>query len=187
MVPAVRGGEHRGAADHVLEHAAHGELRARRRAVEVGGRDAGDDARELRGEQVELGERVHGTSVRRGAVASGGFVVAAERRPRPSASALTSFGAPGMATDRAPRAPRAGIGCAPHSAGRLEPAPCGKRPIRAPSPAAGWCVRPMPTSPAQPMIGRHPNQEVEMHANADQLTVEMELGEIGPAARSGAR
>ena len=32
---AERGGEHRGAADHVLEHAADGEVRARRRVVEL--------------------------------------------------------------------------------------------------------------------------------------------------------
>ena len=51
---AVGGGEGGGPADHVLEHAAHGEVVAGRRVVELVGRDAGDHATEVGAELLEL-------------------------------------------------------------------------------------------------------------------------------------
>ena len=59
---SVGGREGGGAADHVLEDAAHGEVVAGRRVVELVGRDAGDDAAEVGAELLELRERVHGSS-----------------------------------------------------------------------------------------------------------------------------
>ena len=85
---AVRGGEGRGAADHVLEHAAHGEVGARRRSVELVGRDAGDHAAEERAELVELVKRIHGSSVVCAAPRRAASLVAARPRSARSTSVV---------------------------------------------------------------------------------------------------
>ena len=137
---AVGGGEHRRPADHVLEHAAHGELGARRRPVELVGRDAGDDAAEQRAELVELGQGIHGSSVSLvrpdGAARArgGGLAVAAEldELGHVVRSVLVGHGCDHPGT------PPPASGMRPISPGAPDAAAWDERPIAARRPARGW-------------------------------------------------
>ncbi len=60
--PAERRGERRRTTDHVLEHAAHGEVCARRRRIELVLGDPRDDRAEHGPELIQLIQHIHGSS-----------------------------------------------------------------------------------------------------------------------------
>ena len=151
------------------------------------GRDAGDDAAEVRAELLELGERIHGSSSR------GSSVVGAPLGRLPIAAGVDELRSRRRGGRRAatgsimPDRRRAVVGHAPHSPARRRPGPRG---ANAPSPAARAArrlVRPADAAPAgrsrtidrrlRDRLGAR-DEESAMRKAANEMATELEVGDI---------